>query len=88
MKFKYAFEMVDMGDGIIAVPVGKGAEYVHGVLRLNNAGYEIAKLLQLDTNAVRIVDSLCALYDNERSEIEQYIDKFLTVLRENDLLEE
>ena len=46
MKLKNTFESVDMGNEIIMVPVGKSAEQVQGVLKLNAEGLEIMNMLE------------------------------------------
>lgn len=88
MKMKYTLEYVDMGDEIVAVPVGKNAQEMKGVLKLNSWGREICDLLGEDTTEEAIVDRLCDKYENSREAIRSFVSSFLPRLREAGLLEE
>lgn len=88
MKLRCVFEPVDMGNEIIAVPVGNGAKEVHGVLKLNKEAQEILALLEKDTKEEDIVNCLVEKYKSNRQVIEKYVNKVLVVLRKADLLEE
>ena len=48
MRLKYHFEFTDVENEIIAVPVGEGANDIHGVLKLNPTGKEIMELVYLE----------------------------------------
>ena len=86
MKLKYTFEMVDMGEEIICVPVGEGADQVHGVLKLNAEGREILDFLKEETTEKAIVDALAAKYENERAILVGYVRTVLDSLCAADLL--
>ncbi len=88
MKLKFSVEPVDMGSEIIAVPVGPGAQQLHGVLKLNQEGCEILSLLASETTEADIVQALSARYENNREELAAMVGRFLGVLRENGLLDE
>lgn len=86
MRIKYNWEPVKMGEGIILVPVGEGAELVHGVLKLNEAGMEIINLLKEETTEADIVRILVSKYDNNQSELENYVHHVLAILKDYKLL--
>ena len=88
MKLKYQFEAVDMGDEIILVPVGEGADRVHGILKLNTEGREIVDLLKNETTEASILDALAAKYENDRSVLAGYVESVVAALRGADLLAE
>lgn len=88
MRLKYSFEPVDMGDEIISVPVGKGANQVHGVLKLNNEGLEILNLLINDTTEEQIISTLALKYENEPAQLSAFVHKVITILHEADLLKD
>lgn len=88
MKLRCAFEMVNMENEIIGVPVGENAHLIRGVLKLNKEGQEIIELLKNDTTEALIEDTLIAKYDNNRSDLVDYVRKTLAVLRCNGLIEE
>lgn len=48
MKSKYNFEFMELGDQIVAVPVGEGANIFHGVIKLNSFSAFVLKLLKDD----------------------------------------
>ena len=64
------FELVDMGDEIIAVPVGEGAEKIHGVLKLNHSGAEILEYLEKGATQTEIVEELSNKYENDHASLE------------------
>ena len=88
MKLKNTFESVDMGDEIIMVPVGKSAEQVHGVLKLNEAGREIVELLARETSEEEIVCTLSGKYENDAETLKKYVRQVVETLRSNNLIEE
>ena len=88
MKLKFTFEMVDMGEEIICVPVGEGAAQVHGVLKLNKEGQEILELLKEETNEETIVAALAAKYENERNILTGYVRSIVENLRNAGLIAE
>ena len=49
MKTKYRFEIMELDDGLVAVPVGAGAEQFQGVLKLNETAKSIIELLENET---------------------------------------
>ena len=87
MKLKYAFENIDMGDEIVAVPVGKNAEQIHGVLKLNREGLEIVELLKDDVTEQEIIDKLTSKYDTCPELLIEYVRKVIRVLKAEGLME-
>ena len=88
MKLKYRFDAVNMGDEIICVPVGNGAEQVQGVLRLNHSGNEIMELLKDEITEDKIIQILEAKYDNGKEELAGYVDGAIKTLAGAGLIEE
>lgn len=88
MRLKNTFESVHMGDEIVMVPVGKSAEQVHGVLKLNEAGREIVKLLARETSEEEIVRSLSGKYENDAETLKKFVGQVMETLRSNNLIEE
>ncbi len=88
MKLKYSFETVDMGDEIIAVPVGDGAQKIHGILKLNKEGLELYELLKKETTEESIVETLAAKYENDRDSLISYVHNFIETLRNSGMIEE
>ena len=87
MKLKYTFESIDMGDEIVMVPVGNGAEQMHGVLKLNEAGREIVDLLVRETSEEELVRSLSERFQNDTETIKKFVHQVVEVLQSNDLID-
>ena len=86
MKLKYNFEYVDMGEEIVCVPVGKNANAVHGVLKLNKEGQEIVSLLEQDTSVEMITSQLATKYENDKESLLEYVNNVIDTLRAVNLL--
>lgn len=88
MKLKYNFDTVDMGDEIIAVPVGDDAEKIHGVVKLNKSGLEIMELLKEVISIDEIVEKLSSKYDNDRDEIKEDVIHIIDILKKAGIIDE
>ena len=77
MKTKYSFEIMELDDGLVAVPVGNGAEQFHGVLKVNETAVAILKLLNEETTEEAIVGALQKEYTGEREQIAGYVHEFI-----------
>ncbi len=86
MKLKYDFEMVEIGEEIIAVPVGQGADAVHGVLKLNKEGQEIFTLLSEDITEDTINNKIKTKYENDITTIQEYVKTFIETLKKHNML--
>ena len=86
MKLKYSFEIIDMGEELIAVPVGESANHVRGVLKMNREGAEIMQLLGSETDMKKIVDTLASKYDNDPNSLNKFVRSFVENLRSSGLL--
>lgn len=85
MKLKYIFERMELDDQIVAVPVGEGSQEFHGVIKLNNSGYEIFELLKNDTTEADIIEVLHKRYGN-LPEIEGFVNDMITYLKNEGVL--
>lgn len=88
MKLTMDFEILDLADEMIAVPVGDNADGFHGVLKLNEEAAAIIRLLGQETTAEQIADELLKEYSVSREELLSYINSFVDQLRSNNLLAE
>ena len=86
MKLKYQFELVNMGDETIAVPVGKTSEQLRGVIKLNNTGAELFALLQDNISESAMIKYIGEKYSNDKQGICKYIHAFIDQLRSLDLI--
>ena len=83
---KYLFEVVDMGDETIMVPVGEDASTLGGVLKLNREGKELFELLQSGFTTEQCIKTLTEKYDNDREDIKRYVTSFIETLKKNGIL--
>lgn len=82
MKFKYELDMIDMGDKVVAVPVGEGSNDIQGVFKLNKAGKEVISLLKTLESEEAVVRELKKKYDASTKDIESYVHGFVLKLQE------
>jgi len=87
MKTKYSFEIMDLDDGLVAVPVGSGAEQFHGVLKVNETAVAILKLLAQETTEEKVVDALLREYAGERDQVAAYVHEYIQKLVEEGIVE-
>lgn len=81
------FEFVDMGDEIVAVPVGENAGEMRGVLKVNKEGKEILSLLEEKKDENTIIDTLSKKYDTDRAIISEYVLKFMKQIKDIGIIE-
>ena len=87
MKAKYSFEIMELDDGQVAVPVGDGADQFHGVLKVNETAVAILKQLEQDVTENEIVEALLLEYSGEKMQIADYVHEFLEKLIAEDIVE-
>lgn len=86
MRLVFDYEPVDMGDEIIAVPVGDKAKDIAGVLKLNKTGLEVLQLLKEGKEADEIISLLNTKYENDEAEIKRLVEHYINKLSELGLL--
>ena len=86
MKLKYTLEFIDMNEEIIAVPVGEGANQLHGVVKMNKEGREIIELLENGNPTESIISILSKKYDNDQQQLSKYVYQTIDTLRNENLL--
>lgn len=80
MKAKYSFEIMNLDDEQVAVPVGDGADKFHGILKVNETAVALLKLLEQDTDEEKIVDAILQEYEGEKEQIAEYVHEFVEKL--------
>ena len=86
MKLNCEFEIVTIDDEIMAVPVGDAASDLHAIIRLNETGADILRLLAHETTEDAIVAELCERYEVEEATLRRHVQSFIGKLRESKLL--
>lgn len=87
MKAKFTFEIMELDDSMVAVPVGDGAEQFRGVLKVNDTAAAILKLLEQETSEDAIVASLMKEYSGEKGEICGYVHEYIENLKSEGIVE-
>ncbi len=77
MHLKCDFEVMELNEEKIAVPVGENAAAFNGVIKLNDTAVSILNLLKKETSAEAIVDALLAEYDADRDTVEKDVEKYI-----------
>ena len=88
LKLKYTFDLVEVDDHIVAVPVSEGANAYHGVVKLNESAAFIFKLLQDETSEDAVVKSMLDEFDAPEESLVSAVHNCISELRNKDLLTE
>ena len=88
MKLLYDFEIMDMGDETVAVPVGDSAQKFHGMLRMNAEAAQMLRQIGESSTPEEVLEKLCRLYPEEdRNELGQTLCDFLNQLIKEGILQ-
>ena len=85
MKLKFDFIIQKMGDQYCASPVD--INYFNGVLFFSEVGKTVFEELMIGIEEDELIDKIIKKYIGDKLEIKKEIDKFLNILKENQLLE-
>lgn len=81
MRLKYTFENVELEDQIVAVPLGEGADQMHGIIKMNEVAAFIFELLKEETTEETIIDAMEKEYNVPRSvlvaDVHRYVEDFM-----------
>ena len=88
MKIKNGFAKREIAGSYIVVPVGKEASEFNGMITLNESGSFFWDCLQSKTTFDGAIEKITSEYDVEKSRAEEDLKKFITMLKENNLLDE
>ena len=86
MRAKYNFEIVDMEDSFIAVPVGRNAGSMQGVLRMNKTGKDILEMLIEGKTLDEIEGLLAGQYEDDRMLLKTYVCEVIEYLHNKGIL--
>lgn len=86
MKLKYQFVFQPLGKTYMGVPVGESAKLFHGMLQLNEVGYDIVSLMTEEISREEMADKLLEIYDTDRETVLTYIDQSVDYLTEQGVL--
>jgi hypothetical protein len=87
MKIKNGFAKREIAGSNIVVPVGKEASVFNGMITLNDSASFFWDCLQNDITVDELVNLVIQEYDVDEERARIDIEKFIDMLKENDLLE-
>ena len=86
MRIKYTFEIMQLDDETVAVPVGENATDFCGVIKLNETAAFIFNHLQEDTSEDLLLDALEEEFEATREDLAVDLSKCLAQFEEKGLL--
>lgn len=81
MKVSPEFILREIADEYIVVPIGEEAKRIHGVLRLNEEGAFLWKLMEKEQTEETLFDALLNEYQVEADTAKKDISAFLEELK-------
>lgn len=88
MKIKDGFTLRNIAGSDIVVPVGNASKVFNGMITLNDSGAFLWSALQKDTTVDEVVAKLTSEYEVSTEQATADVQKFVDMLRENDLIDE
>ena len=88
MHLLHTFLFQPVGKTYMGVPVGESASQFHGLLQLNEVGYDIVSQLKDDITRDELIERLLKVYDIDRDTLTPYVDQVISYLREQQVLSE
>lgn len=86
MKIKDNYVLTKVVDSYIAVPVGSGNVDLNTIISLNETGAFIWNLMKEDIEKEAVIEAMLNEYDVNREQAEADLDKFISQIKEADLL--
>ena len=86
MHLKYKFEIMELGDQIVAIPIEKDICDFRGVIKMNETSAFIFRLLEKEVTEQEIVESLKREYDAPQNVLVDEVKKNIAELNEKGLL--
>ena len=87
MKLKYHFVFQPIGDIYMGVPVGDSAKLFHGMMQLNEVGYDIVSLMTEEISREEIVEKILEMYDIDRDSALVHVNDVIAYLEGQGVLE-
>lgn len=87
MKIKDGFAKRNIAGSVIVVPVGNTAKEFNGMITLNESGSFFWDCFTKDISIDEALELVLAEYDVEADKARQDIEKFVNMLKENNIIE-
>lgn len=80
MKINRNFILKQVGNEYILIPLGQEAIAIKGLLKTNEVGNDIFKLLQKGKSVEEVIDEIATMYDAPKDVIEVDVKEFVDQL--------
>ncbi len=87
MKIKNDYVLRKVADNAVLVPIGKSAVDFNGMIKLNDTGAYLFKLIQKGADEQSLVDNLVTEYDVSKQKALNDVSAFIKKLRDADIVE-
>lgn len=87
MRIKNGFAKREIAGSNIVVPVGAGAQVFNGMITLNDSGSFIWDAFQQDRTIDEVAQMLTKEYEVDLQRAKADVEKFVAMLKENNLVE-
>ena len=87
MKIKRDFVIRKIAETTVLVPVGKNAADFNGMIKLNDTGAYLFKLIQTGSDEEVLVNNLVNDYDVSREQALNDVSAFIKKLKDADIIE-
>lgn len=87
MKIKRDFVIRKIAETTVLVPVGKNAVDFNGMIKLNDTGAYLFKLIQTGSDEEVLVNNLVNDYDVSREQALNDVSAFIKKLKDADIIE-
>lgn len=88
MKIKKGFTVRNIAGSNIVVPVGNAGDIFNGMITLNDSGAFFWNALLEDTTVDEVVKKVTSEYEVDEKKAKADVEKFVALLKENNLIEE
>ena len=88
MKIKEGFMLREVAGSYVVVAVGKRSEQFNGMVNMNETGAFLWKLVEQGASRDELLSRLLETYEVAEEKAEQDVDKFISVLQQNNFVEE
>lgn len=88
MRIRKGFTMRNIAGEYIVVPVGNAGAIFNGMITLNESGAFFWEAMKEDTTIEEVVEKVCSEYEIDKETATKDVEKFVNMLKENNLLHE
>lgn len=86
MRVDPSYEIIDIADEYMAIPVGKDAQSIHGIITLSEPAAFLLKNMKIDRSTDELVELLMCEYEVDLSEASKDVNRFIRELKEIGLI--